>query len=152
MCLINIRASSVAQARGRSACSPKPLPPRASLPSAGGRPKGLPSGASEPSGAVENVLIRLPDGAVLGTLGSTYWASGEMRANRRDLIAAWSPDSRAVVEVENSRWETESLRFHGIGDGDVVSLDLRDLVERLSARPLAAQPRGGCFVSAKICR
>lgn len=46
---------------------------------------------------------------MLGTLGSTYWASGEMRANRRDLIAAWSPDSRAVVEVENSRWETESL-------------------------------------------
>jgi hypothetical protein len=108
-------------------------------------PKGLPSGASEPSGAVENVLIRLPDGAVLGTLGSTYWASGEMRANRRDLIAAWSPDSRAVVEVENSRWETESLRFHGIGDGDVVSLDLRDLVERAVSQAAGGAAKGRVF-------
>ncbi|GLH75127.1 hypothetical protein SSBR45G_00350 [Bradyrhizobium sp. SSBR45G] len=91
---------------------------------------GLPAGQVEPAADVENVLVRLTDGAVVGRLGGSYWDSGEMRANRYDLIAAWSPDSRAVVEVANSRWDTESFRFYAIGDADSVTLDLHELVER----------------------
>lgn len=92
--------------------------------------EGLPSGQAEPSGVLEDVLVRLPDGAVLGQLGGSYWATGEMRANRYDLIAAWSPDSRAVVEVANSRWDTDSFRFYAISESGVVVLDLHELVER----------------------
>ena len=66
-------------------------------------PEGLPSGRDIPSNGVENVLIRLSDGAVLAKLGGEYWATGQMRANRYDLLAVWSPDSRAVIEVANSR-------------------------------------------------
>ncbi|WP_257168306.1 hypothetical protein [Bradyrhizobium sp. SRS-191] len=92
--------------------------------------EGLPSGQAEPPGDVEDVLVKLSDGAVLGRLGGSYWASGEMRANRYDLIAAWSPDSRAVVEVANSRWDTDAFRFYSVGDAGLVSLDLHDLVEQ----------------------
>ena len=41
--------------------------------------QGLPSGRDAPND-VENVLIRVTDGAVLATLGGTYWETGEMRA------------------------------------------------------------------------
>jgi len=70
--------------------------------------QGLPSGDDTPND-VENVLIRVTDGAVLATLGGTYWDTGAMRANRYELIAAWSPDSRSVIEVANSRWNSDSL-------------------------------------------
>ena len=66
--------------------------------------QGLPSGRDETPSGVENLLIRISDGAVLAKLGGKYWATEEMRANRTDLLAAWSPDSRAVIEVANSRW------------------------------------------------
>ncbi|MGY3452944.1 hypothetical protein ACVILH_005286 [Bradyrhizobium sp. USDA 4353] len=92
--------------------------------------KGLPSGQAEPAADVENVLVKLSDGAVLGRLGGAYWATGEMRANRYELIAAWSPDSRAVVEVANSRWDTDSFRFYAVTGAELVSLDLHDLVEQ----------------------
>ncbi|CCD92833.1 conserved exported hypothetical protein [Bradyrhizobium sp. ORS 375] len=105
---------------------------------------GLPTGQAEPAGDVENVLVRLQDGAVLGRLGGTYWATGKMRANRYDLVAAWSPDSRAVVEVANSRWDTDSFRFYAVGNADSVTLDLHDLVERAvraKSQPQAAKGR-----------
>src|SRR5262245_4964698 len=43
-------------------------------------PQGLPSGNDIPDN-IENVLVRLNDGAVLAKLGGEYWATGEMRAN-----------------------------------------------------------------------
>lgn len=91
---------------------------------------GVASGGQIPPDGVENILIRLPDGAVLARLGGTYWANGEMRANRYDVIAAWSPDSRAVIEVSNDRWDTYSLTYYAVDRGDkAAALDLRALVE-----------------------
>jgi hypothetical protein len=71
--------------------------------------QGLPSGRDLQPAGVENLLIRIADGAVLAKLGGEYWATGEMRANRYDLLAVWSPDSRAVIEVANSRWDSDSF-------------------------------------------
>ena len=48
-------------------------------------PEGLSSGNDFPLG---EVLIRLADGAVLAKLGGTYWDTGQMHANRHDLMAA----------------------------------------------------------------
>jgi len=45
-------------------------------------PDGLPSGDGTPSG-VENVLIRLSDGAVVAKLGGAYWATGQLRGSFR---------------------------------------------------------------------
>ena len=91
---------------------------------------GVASGDQIPPDGVENILIRLADGAVLARLGGTYWANGEMRANRDDVIAAWSSDSRAVIEVSNDRWDTYSLAYYAVDRGDqAAALDLRALVE-----------------------
>jgi hypothetical protein len=91
-------------------------------------PDGLPSGDDIPSG-VENILIRLSDGAVVAKLGGEYWATGQMRANRYDLIAAWSPDSKAVIEVANSRWDSDSFVYCAVDGATVTTVDLRALVE-----------------------
>ncbi len=91
-------------------------------------PNGLPSGHNLPSD-IENVLIRLDDGAVLAKLGGEFWSTGEMIANRYEQLAVWSPDSRAVVEVANSRWDSDSFAYYAIEGDKVTKIDLRALVE-----------------------
>jgi hypothetical protein len=103
-------------------------------------PDGLPSGRDIPQG-VENVLIRLADGAVLTKLGGEYWTTGEMRANRYELLAAWSPDSRAVIEVANSRWDSDSFAYYLLDEAAVTKLDLRALVEPVMKAKLPARKR-----------
>ncbi len=104
--------------------------------------QGLPSGRDAPSG-VENVLIRVSDGAVLATLGGTHWETGEMRANRSELMAAWSPDSRAVVEIANSRWDTDSFAYYRIDGATAAKLDLRALVVPVLTARLPVRNREG---------
>jgi len=89
---------------------------------------GLPAGRELPSAEIENVLIRLDDGVVLAKLGGQYWATGEMVANRYQQLAVWSPDSRAVVEVANSRWDTEAFAYYVIDGDEVTKVDLLALV------------------------
>jgi hypothetical protein len=105
-------------------------------------PEGLPSGDVTPSG-VENVLVRLSDGTVVTKLGGEYWATGQMRANRYDLIAAWSPDSRAVIEVANSRWDSDSFVYYAVDGATVTTVDLRALVEPAMKAKLPARKRDG---------
>lgn len=103
-------------------------------------PDGLPKGDDTPND-VENILIRLSDGAVVAKLGGAYWATGQMRANRQDLVAAWSPDSRAVVEVANSRWDTDSFAYYLLDAAIVTKVDLRALVEPALRAKLPARQR-----------
>jgi len=104
--------------------------------------QGLPSGDETPND-VENVLIRLTDGTVLVTLGGTYCETGEMRANRYDLLAAWSPDSQAVIEVANSRWDSDSFAYYRIDGATATKLDLRALVEPVMTARLPPRNRQG---------
>ena len=104
--------------------------------------QGLPSGDQPPSG-VENLLIRISDGAVLAKLGGKYWATEEMRANRTDLLAAWSPDSRGVIEVANSRWDSDSFAYYRIDGATATKLDLRALVEPVMTARLPPRNRQG---------
>jgi hypothetical protein len=104
--------------------------------------QGLPSGDETPND-VENVLIRLTDGTVLAMLGGTYWETGEMRANRYDLLAAWSPDSQAVIEVANSRWDSDSFAYYRIDGATATRLDLRALVEPVMMARLPPRNRQG---------
>jgi hypothetical protein len=105
-------------------------------------PDGLPSGDDTPSG-VENILIRISDGAVVAKLGGEYWATGQMRANRYDLVAAWSPDSRAVIEVANSRWDSDSFAYYLLDGATAIKVDLRALVEPATKAKLPARKRDG---------
>jgi len=104
--------------------------------------QGLPTGDDIPSD-VENVLVRVSDGAVLATLGGTYWETGGMRANRYELKAAWSPDSRSVIEVANSRWDSDSFAYYRIDGATVSKLDLRALVEPVLTARLPPRNRKG---------
>ena len=89
------------------------------------------------------VLIRVTDGTVLATLGGTYWETGEMRANRYDLLAAWSPDSQAVIEVANSRWDSDSFAYYRIDGATATKVDLRALVEPVMTARLPPRNRQG---------
>lgn len=105
--------------------------------------QGLPSGSDPSPAGVENLLIRIADGAVLAKLGGEYWATGEARANRYDLIAAWSPDSRAVIEIANSRWDSYSFAHYRIDGATATRLDLRALVEPVMTARLPPRNRQG---------
>ncbi|UPJ53738.1 hypothetical protein IVB30_21960 [Bradyrhizobium sp. 200] len=105
--------------------------------------QGLPSGGDLPPSGVENLLIRIADGAVLAKLGGEYWATGDMRANRYELIAAWSPDSQAVIEVANSRWESNSFAYYRIDGATATKLDLRALAEPVMTARLPPRNRQG---------
>jgi hypothetical protein len=105
--------------------------------------QGLPSGRDQPPSGVENLLIRISDGAVLAKLGGAYWATGEMRANRLDLLAIWSPDSRAVIEIANSRWASDSFAYYRIDGATATRLDLRALVEPVMTARLPPRNRQG---------
>jgi hypothetical protein len=104
--------------------------------------QGLSVGDPPPPG-VENLLVRLGDGAVLAKLGGEYWATGEMRANRYELTAAWSPDSRSVIEVANSRWDSDSFAYYRIDGATAARLDLRALVEPVMTARLPPRNRQG---------
>jgi hypothetical protein len=104
--------------------------------------QGLSVGDPPPPG-VENLLIRLGDGAVLAKLGGEYWATGDMRANRYELVAVWSPDSRSVIEVANSRWDSDSFAYYRIDGATAVKLGLRALVEPAMTARLPPRNRKG---------
>jgi hypothetical protein len=104
-------------------------------------PSGLPSGRQLPSDTVENVLIRLDDGAVLGKLGGQFWATAETTANRYEQLAAWSPDSRAVVEIVNSRWDSDSFAYYAVNGETATKIDLRALAEPALKAKLPAAER-----------
>ena len=78
---------------------------------------------------------------MIAKLGGEYWATGEMRANRYDLLAAWSPDSRAVIEVANSRWDSDAFAYYLMDGATVTKLDLRTLVEPAMKAKLPARKR-----------
>lgn len=105
--------------------------------------EGVPSGKDVPGDDVENLLVRVTDGAVIAKLGGAYWATGEMRANRYDQTAAWSPDSKAVIEVAGSRWESDSFAYYRINGAGAVKLDLRKLVEPALRAKLPPRIRDG---------
>ncbi|WOH63220.1 hypothetical protein [Bradyrhizobium sp. BWA-3-5] len=113
--------------------------------------QGLSVGDPPPPG-VENLLIRLSDSTVLAKLGGEYWATGEMRANRYQLVAVWSPDSRSVVEVANSRWDSDSFAYYRIDGAAAAKLDLRALVEPVMKARLPPRKREGNSFSVRTDR
>jgi hypothetical protein len=89
------------------------------------------SPADEPDpDKVENLLIRISDGAVLWSARGQYWQAAGSRSNHIDEGAVWSPNSRFAVEATDSKWSTDELRFFSIAEDDkVLVLDLRAIIE-----------------------
>lgn len=75
-----------------------------------------------------------------------------MRANRYQLVAVWSPDSRSVVEVANSRWDSDSFAYYRIDGAAAAKLDLRALVEPVMKARLPPRKREGNSFSVRTDR
>jgi hypothetical protein len=78
---------------------------------------------------VENVLVRLIDGAVLATLGGHHWTLGDRHANQLDTVATWSADEDTVVETQSGRWSTEAQTYAAVAGDKAATLDLLRLFE-----------------------
>ena len=59
--------------------------------------------------------MRLKDGAVLTNTQSSYWNTGKMHVNRLTEEASWSPNSRYVIRLFQSRFETGNVDLFVIG-------------------------------------
>lgn len=100
---------------------------------------------------VENLLVRLSDGATLAKLGGTAWHTGTLRANRLDEIALWSPDSRWVVEISNDRWNTFALRAVALdADAAVATGDLLKSIEAAARAELRKRTRAGSGLAFRV--
>jgi hypothetical protein len=80
---------------------------------------------------IELLLIRLSDGAVLARSKGAYWDTGDSHANREYQKAAWSPDSRLMVETYDTRFSTDGLAVYAIGPDDKAGapFDLLSVME-----------------------
>jgi hypothetical protein len=87
---------------------------------------------------IERLVIRLADGAVLARSKGAYWDTGETHVNRLQEHAAWSPDSRLMVESFDSRFSTDLVELHAIGADDTASsrLDLLKIMQAAVERQL----------------
>jgi hypothetical protein len=79
---------------------------------------------------LELLLIRLSDGAILSKQKGEVWDTGESHSNRRDEKAAWSRDSRLMVETFDTRFSTDGVTVYAIGADDTTrTLDLIKIME-----------------------
>jgi hypothetical protein len=93
------------------------------------RSSGLPT--EEPDErALESLVIRLADGAVLSHTEGDYWNTGTRNASRMEQSAAWSANSRFLIEIVDVRWWTHKLRLYQIGrDDSLRGVDLAAIIE-----------------------
>ena len=97
-------------------------------------------------GSVESLLIRLSDGVPLWRADGIYWNTETMHANRYNEAAAWSPNSRFVVETTDVRWWTDTLRLFAIGANDkLLVLDLKAIIEPAVRKHLPRIIKNGDF-------
>jgi hypothetical protein len=78
---------------------------------------------------LENVVVRIGDGAILAQSHGAYWDLGTKIA-KAHVAAAWSPDSRIAVKVEQ-REESALAELFAFSDDDTAigPFDLADLLK-----------------------
>ena len=103
---------------------------------------------------VELLLIRLADGAVLSKAKGEFWDTGESHSNRKQEKAAWSRDSRLMVETFDTRFSTDGVTVYAIGADDKAStLDLIKIMEpavRAQLRRRVKNDEGYVFLVQRI--
>jgi hypothetical protein len=91
---------------------------------------------------LENVVVRIGDGAILALSHGAYWDLGTKIA-KAHVAAAWSPNSRIAVKVEQ-REESASAELFAFSDDDTAigPFDLADLLKAalLAKMQAAANP------------
>jgi hypothetical protein len=75
----------------------------------------------EPSqGDLEDLVIRIGDGAILAKQEGEYWDTGQRHVNRLTESAVWSPNSRLMIKTFDQRFNTSIV--------DVFAFDADDKV------------------------
>jgi hypothetical protein len=85
-----------------------------------------------PSGDLEDLVIRIRDGAILATEEGEYWHTPEGgHANRVDEFAIWSPDSRLMIKTFNTRFDTSTVDLYAFDANDKLGgpFNLRKTME-----------------------
>jgi hypothetical protein len=85
----------------------------------------------QPTEAIEFLLLRLSDGAILAESTTNYWDTGEAHVNRLMEVASWSPDGRLVARAFQEPFDTGNFEPFALGGNDALigTLDLRKIVE-----------------------
>ena len=91
-------------------------------------PNAEPTDQPDTTDAIDLLLVRLADGAILAKAATQYWDNGEMRANRLDEEVSWSPDSRAAVRALHQRFDTGSFDAFALRS-DASAADTVDLLK-----------------------
>ena len=68
--------------------------------------------------SVENYVVELETGAIMATLSTTYFAAGDFEKNHGSLSALWRDDSKALVIVEDGKWESQVVAVTYVVDPD----------------------------------
>jgi hypothetical protein len=89
-------------------------------------------GENDPN--LENLIVRLQDGAVLAKSRGSYWDLGTKIA-KAYAFAAWSPDSRLMIKVEQSARSASAELFSFTGDD--VALGPFEMVKIIQLATLA---------------
>ena len=71
------------------------------------------------TGSIKNVLVRLPDGKPVAKLAGDHFGD-HPRYNHREIVATWSPDSRYVAILNQSKWATDVSNVYGVSDNGVT--------------------------------
>ena len=90
---------------------------------------------------LEDMVIRIADGAVLARVPGIYFDTGGVHANRTAEIGAWSPDSHYLVEAVDDRWNTARFELYAVEAGDklIGPIDLNKIIEPVLRARLRAR-------------
>lgn len=68
----------------------------------------------------ENLLVRLQDGAIMGTLNGTHYGDlGDLNHAHQRIV--WSPDSSVLVEVASGKWTLDLLDLRSVDQNGKLS-------------------------------
>jgi len=114
------------------------LPPDKHLAFAWRTSKSPPTEGPGDDEAVELLLLRLGDGAILARRPKGYWDTGTLHVNRLQEQALWLPDSSFVVRAFQPHFDTPTFEAFAIAKRDNVSgpLNLRPFGRACPARQL----------------
>jgi len=80
---------------------------------------------------LEDMVIRISDGAVLARVPGIFFDTGQLHSNHESETGSWSPDSHYLVESVQDRYATPRFELYAIESGDqlIGPVDLNKIVE-----------------------
>jgi hypothetical protein len=95
------------------------------------------------TGSIKNVLVRLADGATVARLAGDHFGD-HPRYNHREVVATWSPDSRYVAILNQSKWTTDVSDVYLVSDrGLPKPASLMPACKGAATREVARRSRRG---------